>query len=200
MEKIKAWLTTQPAFYKQSQQTIKELHQLLNRLNQYEIEFVRNTVRYSCSPYMRKTSLVVNRLGDGWLYVIISILLLWFQGYASWRLFLASGLAATVSHCIYPVIKKKLARLRPCDYDCSLNFTVKVWDKYSFPSGHVMTFTAVAVPLLTKFPMLFPTIVVACLLIAWARISLGHHYPSDILFGMLLGLLIALPLSFLLIY
>lgn len=198
MEEIEAQSTSRRAFYKQSQ-PINGLDQFFNRWNQREIGFVRIAVQRSHSPYFRKTSLFINRLSDGWLYVIITFLLLALHGRSSWRLLLTAGLAAAISHCVYPVIKKRLARLRPCDYDCSLNLAIKVWDQYSCPSGHVMTATVVAIPLAIGFPSLLPAIVVACLIIAWARISLGHHYPSDLLLGALIGFMTALPLSFLLL-
>jgi undecaprenyl-diphosphatase len=197
MEEIETQSTSRRAFYKQRH--IKGLDQFFNRWNQREIGFVRIAVQRSHSPYLRKASLFINRLSDGWLYAIITFLLLTFQGRSSWRLLFTSGLAAAVSHCFYPFIKKRLARLRPCDYDRSLNLAVKVWDRYSCPSGHVMTSIVVAVPLAVGFPSLLPAIVVACLSIAWARISLGHHYLSDLLLGALLGFMTALPLSFLLL-
>ena len=142
---------------------------------------------------------MINHLGDGWLYVLIVLSLLAFQGLHSWHVLLPAGLAAAMAHGIYPVIKNRLARLRPFDYDPSLNLSVRVLDKYSCPSGHTMTATAVAIPLAMGLPQFLPLIIAICLVIGWARISLGHHYPSDLVFGALLGSSTAFPISLLLI-
>jgi len=178
---------------------IDGINDFLARCNEWEIGVVRLAVQNSQTPYLRKTSLLINHLGDGWLYVLIILSLLAFQGFHSWHVLLSAGLAAAMAHAIYPVIKNRLARLRPFDYDPSLNLSVRVLDKYSCPSGHTMTVTAVAIPLAMGFPQLLPVIIAICLVIGWARISLGHHYPSDLALGALLGSSTAFPVSLLLI-
>jgi undecaprenyl-diphosphatase len=178
---------------------IDGLNDFLARCNEWEIGVVRLAVQNSQTPYLRKTSLLINHLGDGWLYVLIILSLLAFQGFHSWHVLLSAGLAAAMAHAIYPVIKNRLARLRPFDYDPSLNLSVRVLDKYSCPSGHTMTVTAVAIPLAMGIPQLLPVIIAICLVIGWARISLGHHYPSDLALGALLGSSTAFPVSLLLI-
>lgn len=175
------------------------LKRTLDQLNAFEIGIVHWAVKTSQHPSLRKTLIFINHLGNGWLYLLIIAALLLCQGWSSWRLIVAAGLAALLSHCIYPLIKTSLARVRPCDYDPSLPLYAKVLDQYSCPSGHVMTATAVGIPLLIVLPKLIVAIVTGYLLIAWARISLGHHYPSDLLLGALLGASIAAPVSLLMI-
>ena len=175
------------------------LEKLINSLNAAEIGIVHWAVKRCYQPHIRNTLIFINHLGNGWIYLAIAISLLAIQGQASWPLLIAASIAALVSHCIYPLIKNAMARLRPCDYDPSLDLCVGVLDKYSCPSGHVMTATAVGIPLLIMLPHLMPVIVGGYLLIAWARISLGHHYPSDLLFGAFLGGSISAPVSLLVI-
>jgi len=177
---------------------LHDLHDFLTRCNEWEIGIVRLAVQNSHTPYLRKASLLINQLGDGWLYVFIVIGLLAFQGLHTWPLLLSAGLATAMAHVIYPVMKKSMARVRPCDYDPSLNLSVRVLDKYSCPSGHIMTATTVAIPLTMGLPHLLPVVIAICLGIGWARISLGHHYPSDLALGALLGSSIAFPVSLLL--
>ena len=174
---------------------LDRLDELFNRWNKKEIEYVRKAVNGSHRPIIRNISILVSTLSNGWLYVGVAILMLASQGIASWSLLFTGGLAACISHCFYPIIKKHLARTRPCDYDATIDLSVKVLDEYSCPSGHVMTATAVAIPLAIAMPTLLPLIMLCCLIIAWSRISLGHHYPSDLLFGALLGSVVSLPIS-----
>lgn len=178
---------------------LKRLCLVLNRWNHKEIHFVRRAVESSQTPCIRRLSVLVNHLGNGWIYLIVALLLFALQGSASLQLILTAGFTAAVAHAIYPLVKKRIARLRPCDYDPTVNLSVKVLDRYSCPSGHVMTSTAVCIPLAMTFPKLLPIIIGCWSLIAWARISLGHHYPSDLLIGFLLGSAIALPMSYVLL-
>jgi undecaprenyl-diphosphatase len=189
---------TSHALYEKKER-VEGLEEFFNRCNQWEIGFVRAALKISSGSYVRSSSIFINRLSNGWLYPAIILVLLAIEGLAVWRLLLVSGLAAAIAHSIYAVIKGRLARLRPCDYDRALNLSIKTLDKYSCPSGHIMTATVVAVPLGKVFPFLLPAIIVTCLVIAWARISLGHHYPSDILLGALLGSMVSLPVSIFLI-
>jgi undecaprenyl-diphosphatase len=175
------------------------LDRLFHNLNATEIGFVHWAMKACHLWSLRKALIFINHLGNGWGYVLIVAALLMLQGLSSWRLIVAAGLAALLSHLIYPLIKKNLARVRPCDYDPSLPLYSKVLDHYSCPSGHVMTATAVGIPLIIVLPKLIFVIVTGYLLIAWARISLGHHYPSDLIFGAMLGASISVPVSLLII-
>lgn len=163
--------------------------------NQHEINMVRRAVRQSDVPSIRKIFVTINYLGNGWIYLLAAIGIMGWYGLSSWQALGIATLAAALTHSVYPLIKRRLARLRPCDYDPSLNLSIKVMDKYSFPSGHVMTATSVGIPLGLSFPELIPVIVTIATLIGWARLSLGHHYPSDLVAGAALGALIAIPLD-----
>jgi undecaprenyl-diphosphatase len=66
------------------------------------------------------------------------------------------------------------------------------WNRYSFPSGHVVRAFAVCVALTMSTTACFAlTLPVACL-IALSRLALARHYPSDVLAGIGLGTLAGL--------
>ena len=91
--------------------------------------------------------------------------------------------AAGFAHIIYPLIKRYLARPRPFEKDLSLIVAAAPLDRYSCPSGHVMTATTVFLPFVsTSLPLASVLLIIWCLL-AWARIILGHHYASDLIVG-----------------
>jgi len=63
---------------------------------------------------------------------------------------------------------------------------------YSFPSGHTLEAFAIAVALSIFFPkkrFIIPLMLWASL-VAYSRMALGVHYPSDVLAGFLIGSLI----------
>ena len=105
-------------------------------------------------------------------------------------------------------LKRALARTRPCDnggfrgYEVSglrnfgtskpRNSVSAPLDRYSFPSGHAMTAAAFGTPIIVAAsPFAIPIVIAACALVSWSRIALGHHYPSDIVAGTVLGAIIA---------
>jgi undecaprenyl-diphosphatase len=85
------------------------------------------------------------------------------------------------------MLKKVSARSRPFHRDPSLDSGLRILDLYSFPSGHCMTAAAVGLPYGLTFRYAFVPFLIGWLLIAWSRLASGHHYPSDILFGSLIG-------------
>ena len=102
---------------------------------------------------------------------------------------LALGLSGLFVNC---VIKNLVARPRPFTQIEGLTYLIKRPRDYSFPSGHTSASFAAAVVFLRKMPKRYgiPFMVLA-VLIALARLYLGVHYPTDVLGGAIIGMLIA---------
>lgn len=65
----------------------------------------------------------------------------------------------------------------------------------SCPSGHTATAFGLAVPLLLAAPRLgVPSFVMACA-VAWSRMYLGRHYPTDVLTSVWLAVCLGVPLA-----
>jgi undecaprenyl-diphosphatase len=175
--------------------TTDRLRRLLARLDAYEAGYVRIVADKSKHPSLLTIIAFVNSMGNGWLYLPLVILLSFFKGWQSWRFLVAGSLSVIVAHSFYRFIKKRLGRMRPCDFDPTLGSPIKALDQYSCPSGHCMTATAVGVPLVLAFPGTILPVAAIWLMIAWSRISLGHHYPTDLLLGGIIGSVIAVPIS-----
>ena len=88
------------------------------------------------------------------------------------------------------LLKNFFGRIRPCNALPDVNILAGCTGSYSFPSSHAVNNFAVSVFFYRLFPKLKWILLVSATLIALSRTYVGVHYPSDILFGALLGMLI----------
>lgn len=79
---------------------------------------------------------------------------------------------------------------RPCQVAEDLECLLPVQEWNSFPSGHMMTLTTAMASVLPVCPLLGWVAGPLLGLMAWARMACGHHYPSDVLAGTALGLVV----------
>ena len=89
------------------------------------------------------------------------------------------------------VLKHLFARVRPCNVDTTVELLVKRPKGFSFPSGHsAAAFCAVGVLYGARMKkLLWPSFILACL-IAFSRLYLYVHFPTDVLVGALCGFVI----------
>lgn len=139
--------------------------------------------------------------GDFQTGTCIAVLLLFLAGKIFkkeyWRrvaiaCFLAASLAGITVNCI------SFAAGRPRPY-------VKIEDRFygicksysfhSFPSGHSATSFGTATMLSVAFPPLAIPALLTASSIAWSRMALNRHYPSDILAGSFIGILCGILLG-----
>lgn len=134
----------------------------------------------------------VSRLGDGILwYAVMALLPLTHGGegaVASLHMAAVGGVALT----IYRFLKHRTSRPRPCAVSPRVRQHSRALDQFSFPSGHTLHATAFTTALYLHFPATLWVFAPVTALIALSRPVLGLHYPSDVLAGAALGLLIAL--------
>lgn len=89
------------------------------------------------------------------------------------------------------LLKHLFARPRPFQIDRTKSLLIKEPKDFSFPSGHTLS-SVISVCVLLHTNLWFGIIGAAlCLLILFSRMYLFVHYPSDILGGIGLGILIS---------
>ena len=130
---------------------------------------------------------VISRLGDGLLWYTLIIAVAIFDPMVGLHMALTGGVCTT----IYKSLKHLLVRDRPFITHSSIHSLAPVLDRYSFPSGHTLHAVCFNIVLAASYPALALTILPFTLLVALSRVFLGLHYPTDVLAGALIGVLLA---------
>ena len=88
-------------------------------------------------------------------------------------------------------VKNAINRERPCTIDPTIELIVKKPTSYSFPSGHTASCFAAAGTLLFTYKRLGIPLIIFSAFMGFSRMYLFVHFPTDVLAGAALGLLMA---------
>ena len=152
-------------------------------------EYMRNDV---LSPIF----IFITNLGNvAFIWIFLSLVLLMFKktrmvGLLSLIALLLSGLVNNL------ILKNLVARIRPYEVIPGLQTLIGIQKDYSFPSGHTGSSFASAITMYFGLPkkMGIPAVILATL-IGLSRLYVGVHYPTDVFFGALIGVGIAVLLN-----
>lgn len=98
------------------------------------------------------------------------------------------------------IVKPIVARDRPCWVDPTVQMLVRVPKDYSFPSGHTMSSFSCATVLFNYKKKWGIIALVLAVLIAFSRMYLFVHYPTDVLAGLAIGVIMSALCDYLLRY
>ena len=148
------------------------------------------------SGFMDTVMPIITVFGDaGIFWMVISALLLIFPRTRKTGLGMAIAMMIGLIVCNI-TLKPLLARTRPYDLQAELGITIQLLGErmhdFSFPSGHtIASFEAAVVLLKNSKKMGIPAMILA-VLIAFSRLYLYVHYPTDVFASIILGTLFAL--------
>ncbi len=134
----------------------------------------------------------ITRLGDaGCLWIVLAVIFLVIG--KTRKVGLASAVALLITFITVNLgIKNVVARTRPYEVIDGLINLVGEQSDFSFPSGHSAHAFAVGLVILIMMPRKIGVPIFAIsILMAYSRLYVGVHYPTDVIAGALIGAVIA---------
>ena len=155
-----------------------------------ELEFLQ--ALYSMHhPVLDAIMTFITHLGDaGIFWIVISIVLICTKKYRK------AGIASLISLLLSVIItnlvlKNLFDRPRPFTFDETVKLLIATPHDSSFPSGHSAASMASAVAFFIYNKKIGIPAIILALLIAFSRLYIFVHYPSDVLAGLFVGTLYA---------
>lgn len=144
---------------------------------------------YLWCPFLDAVMPVITVFGDaGIFWIAVAVLLLLIPKYR--KIGLSMGLALLMGVLICNVtLKPLIARPRPYTYLTEpIQLLVATPHDFSFPSGHtIASFEAATAILIRNRKLGIPAMILA-VLISFSRLYLFVHFPTDVLFSVVLGI------------
>jgi undecaprenyl-diphosphatase len=141
------------------------------------------------TPLLNNIAENITYLGVTTVYLILIILLYLFGKEKGKKVALGMLLVLTVTFIITQLLKELIARPRPYTMVSSLIVVTTGVDP-SFPSGHTSVASSMAYVLGKEYGHMLLFMIIP-IIVGLTRIYLGVHYPSDVLGGFILGIVIA---------
>lgn len=157
--------------------------------------FLQESVR---NPILNSIMIWITSLGDaGKIWIVLTIVLLFYPKTRKVGMMSAVALLGSLLINNY-LIKNLVQRPRPFVTFTDLQIIIPTPSEFSFPSGHTSSSFAAAAVFYRHLPkkLGLPSVILAGL-IGFSRLYVGVHYPTDVIAGALMGILLSYMAEFL---
>jgi len=152
-----------------------------------DLRLMRRVHRWPAPRWLRHGTVLISRLGDGWVWYALGLIILFIGGEKRFLAFFTGLTASLMCIVIFKQLKRLSKRPRPCQIEPHCWAMISPPDQFSFPSGHAMTSFAIAICLGYVYPQMQIPLLLLALSIAASRIILGMHFLTDVIVGSILG-------------
>ena len=156
------------------------------------LDFIQQNLR---TPAGDAFMVAVTTLGNaGAVWILLGILLLLRKKHRKTGIILLAALFIDFLVCnIY--LKNLIQAPRPCELNTTVQLLISRPSDYSFPSGHSLIGFAGAVSIWRMHPRMGSWFLALAGLIAFSRLYLFVHFPTDVLAGAAIGTALAKGVS-----
>ena len=152
------------------------------------MEFIQNNLHCPAADFFFSAITYLGEAGALWLCA--AVILLFFKKTRTTGILVLAAMLLTFVTSELPM-KNLICRPRPCHTFPDVSLLIARPHSFSFPSGHsASSFAAAVMIFLRHKKQAWPALLLAAA-IAFSRVYLFVHYPTDILAGALLGTLFA---------
>ncbi|WP_178626076.1 phosphatase PAP2 family protein [Frisingicoccus sp.] len=151
--------------------------------------FIQENLRFD---WLTRPLVFISHLGNsGLFWILLCLVLLIFK--RTRRMGLCGLLALLIGALITNVaLKNMVARVRPYEQFSDIILLLERQKDFSFPSGHACSSFAAAFALYRaseqRTQLIGKLSVILAAVIAWSRLYVGVHFPTDVLCGILIGI------------
>jgi undecaprenyl-diphosphatase len=136
---------------------------------------------------LRTFAAILAHSGDSWFW-LAGLGLLWWFGTGYWRREIQILIVSILITALVVFVTKLIVRRKRPEGEWGKFY--RQTDPHSFPSGHAARAMMLAVVMLGMSPAMGILLLIWAPLVSLSRIAMGLHYLSDVLAGMVLGLII----------
>lgn len=158
-------------------------------LQEIDIMILNMIQTYLHYDFLNSIMIFLSRIGDGgFVWITIGVLFLLSKKYRKYGflILIALGLEALFVNI---TLKPLIQRIRPFNINTTIELLIPSPRDFSFPSGHTASaFAAATILLYTNRKIAISGMILASL-IAFSRLYLYVHFPSDIIAGVLIGMI-----------
>lgn len=142
------------------------------------------------TPLLDKILAFITSLGNaGIIWIVLVVVLLILPKTRKAGIIVAAALLVDLILCNL-ILKNLVARVRPYDVNTAIAVLIKKPLDFSFPSGHTAaSFAAMTALFLAKMKKAWIAALILSVLIAFSRLYFYVHYPTDVLGGIVVGIL-----------
>lgn len=162
---------------------------VIQNLDASILYFMQNHIQ---NHFFNPIMIFFTTLGNmGLIWIIIAIVLLFSKKFRKVGILM---FCALIINTILGegILKHLFQRPRPFNTLPGLHLLIKAPTSYSFPSGHTSSAFACAIVLAYYIRKAAIPAIILAIIIGFSRVYLTVHYPSDVIAGMVLGIISAL--------